>query len=789
MDRLRLDATHAWRSFLARPGATMTMLAVMGLGIGMTATMFALADPFLLRPLPYRDPGQLALVRAEFARGAIDTRPPIPTLEDWRGRTDLFATVGAYGEPVEYRVQAPLGATVIHAVSVSTNLFDVLGIPFHPAGSWTDARGETIHPIAVLDGPLLASLGTRSGDVVGRSFALEGTGNVQVVALLTPAFLFPTPRTTRRPQALTPAVFKETIVSTPGRTAYVTGVARLARGVSPQAAQAALGAITPPGIAVTVRPLAAAMTTQLRALAFGALAAGLLITIACAANVVNLMVARGIHRTREFATREAIGARRRDIVRLLFVEVAALAMTATAGSLFVASFALQLISKVIPGQYSYLGDAAITPRVIMFACVIAIGVVTTGFAAAYVSWRGAQAGSINQTLAAEARKIRWMRFAMVASQCGTAMVLLVGGVFVGRSYLNLWLQDTGFSRESAIVSVLYPRSTPGAVLAGEMAATVDRLRELPGVVSAGATTGPLLDDSAFVGGMRLRIGGRYLLFEPKQVTAAYFDAIGAKPLTGRVLRSDDRNWRGLVVNLAFAKRFWPGLPLESVPGQIVSVSDGRTQAVVVGVVPNVHDRALDRPPSPAMYRLLETPNAFLAHHFVLRLRDRAHRPDAAARQAVASVDPDAVVVDTAWLDERLAETVRERSFATLMLALFAIAGLGVTASGLAGVIAFAVARRTREIAIRRAVGAEGSHIIYLVVREAARAATAGAACGLVAGAWLSRFLTSYLFGVPPADLRTLGGVALLMIVVVLIAAWLPARRALVLSPTEALRVD
>ena len=174
---------------------------------------------------------------------------------------------------------------------------------------------------------------------------------------------------------------------------------------------------------------------------------------------------------------------------------------------------------------------------------------------------------------------------------------------------------------------------------------------------------------------------------------------------------------------------------------------------------------------------------------MLRLRDRGQRPDTAARQAVAAVDPNAVVVDTAWLDERLAETVRERSFATLMLALFATAGLGVTASGLAGAIAFVVARRTREIAIRRAVGAEPSHIVRLVVREAAGAATAGAAGGLIAGAWLSRFLTSYLFDVPPADLRTLAGVALLMIVVVLIAAWVPARRALVLSPIEALRVD
>ena len=304
-----------------------------------------------------------------------------------------------------------------------------------------------------------------------------------------------------------------------------------------------------------------------------------------------------------------------------------------------------------------------------------------------------------------------------------------------------------------------------------MNATVDRLKQLPGVVAAGATTGPLLDDSAVAGGTRLQIGDRSLLSSRSRSRTRPSTRSAPGRVAGRLLRSDDRNWSGIVINVAFARRFWPGLPLQSVPGQIVSVSNGRTQAVVVGIVPNVHDRGLDRRPSPAMYRLLETPSAFLPHHFrLLRLRDRGQRPDTAARQAVAAVDPNAVVVDTAWLDERLAETVRERSFATLMLVLLRRPARR-RASGLAGAIAFVVARRTRGIAIRRAVGAEPS------AHRPSRSPGSRGGGDRRSRGWLDRRRLALTLPdpalcsrVPPADLRTLAGVALLMIVVVLIAA-------------------
>ena len=263
------------------------------------------------------------------ARAEIDFRSPL-----------------AYGESVEYRVQAPRGATIIRAMTVSTNLFDVLGIPFHPAGSWTDGRGETIHSLAILDGPLPDALGAASADLVGRSFALDQTGHVQVVALLAPAFLFPTPRTTRRPQALTPPRFTtRSLDAWPNRTSPAWRDSHPASLPKPRRRARRHHAARRRRDRATARRRDDQPTARM---ALGALAAGLP-SRSRAANVVNLMVARGIYRTREFATREAIGARRSDIVRVL-LEVTALAIAATAGSLVLGSFALQLISKVIPDQ-------------------------------------------------------------------------------------------------------------------------------------------------------------------------------------------------------------------------------------------------------------------------------------------------------------------------------------------------------------------------------------------------------------------------------------------------------
>jgi ABC-type antimicrobial peptide transport system permease subunit len=195
------------------------------------------------------------------------------------------------------------------------------------------------------------------------------------------------------------------------------------------------------------------------------------------------------------------------------------------------------------------------------------------------------------------------------------------------------------------------------------------------------------------------------------------------------------------------------------------------------------------PPEPTLFTVLQAPTSGSRINFVVRATQSIDAVRGPAERAITEVNRDAIVTDVSAIGDRLADSIRDRSFATLVFALFAVAGIGVCASGLIGLVSFVVARRTREIAIRTALGAQGRHVRRLVMRQAVTAALTGGIAGLLAGWWLSRWLETLLYGVDAGDLPTLLAGALVMLVIVGVASWLPARRALRLSPTIALRTE
>ena len=220
-----------------------------------------------------------------------------------------------------------------------------------------------------------------------------------------------------------------------------------------------------------------------------------------------------------------------------------------------------------------------------------------------------------------------------------------------------------------------------------------------------------------------------------------------------------------------------------------SLPRGGSSATIVGVVADTFDRALDVPPEPMLFFVLDAPSSNSRLNFVVRATQSIEAVCGPAERAITETNRDAIVTDVSAIGDRLADSVRDRSFATLVFALFAIAGIGVCASGLIGLVSFVVARRTREIAIRTALGAQGRDVRRLVMRQALTAALAGAIAGLIAGWWLSRWLENLLYGIEAGDMGTLVSGAAVMLVVVGAASWLPARRALRLSPTIALRAE
>jgi putative ABC transport system permease protein len=524
------------------------------------------------------------------------------------------------------------------------------------------------------------------------------------------------------------------------------------------------------------------LTAGLEPLALGAFLAGLLIVLVSAANVSNLLLARGAWRARDFATRGALGASRSDLARLVLVELSMLAALGVACGLLVVQLALWAVHPAIPAEYVALGAPRLTARVVLFAMSVGAGVMLTGVVPAFAAWRLAPATLLAHASATESRGVRALRFAMAAGQSAIAMILVAGATLLGHSFVNLVSQDTGLDGDVIVVAASYPPGYRGDPLRADIDATVLRLNRTPGVSIAAAGTGPMVD--GMNAGTMVRINGEFAPLEPKRVTPGYFDAVGAQLVAGRLLEPGDGGYAGVVINEQAARDFWPdGSPV----GQ--SMMRGNTPVPIVGVVADAFDHALDVKPGRTMFSLLDAPTSGYRVNFLIRTTEPVGAISTQARRAVVEVNRDAIVTDVSTLGSRLADSVRDRTFATLVLGFFAVAGVGVCAAGLVGIVTFVVARRTREIAIRTAIGAEPRHVRRLVTRPALTAALTGIVVGVAAGRWLSAWLESLLYGVEAGDWQTLAVAAVVVLTIVVVASWLPARRALRLSPTVALRTE
>lgn len=421
----------------------------------------------------------------------------------------------------------------------------------------------------------------------------------------------------------------------------------------------------------------------------------------------------------------------------------------------------------------------ITVRVAIFALVLGAGIVALGLIPSMIAWRPAATVLAGYASLADSRRIRAARFILAAAQSAVALVLLSGAVLLGRSYVNLVWQDTGFAPNVRIASVSYPSGHVGAPLQADVTATLERLRRIIGVTDVAAATGPMVD--GLQSGAIVRVAGTQALVSRTYVTPDYFQTVGTRVLAGRPLAEDDRG-RGLVANEAFAKRYLSDGAIDQ------ELTLGNRRMTIVGVVADAFDRALDQPPGPAVFSLLADVPVAWRVNYVVRTASGSVL-DGPIAQAITAVSPDAAIVDASPISARLTDTVRERSFASLVLICFAIAGVGVTVAGLVGIVAFIVARRTREIAIRIALGATPVKIRWLVMREVLLAAATGSLVGTVAGRWLSSLLGHLSYGVEAGDWTSVAAAAALTMTIVAAAAAIPATRAVKLMPSTALRVE
>ena len=806
LEALKRDTLLAVRSLGRAPGFTLAAVLTLAIGIGGTALMLTTADAAFRRDLAFGNASRLVHLWQVSSRNP-QVNIALQLARDWQARARSFDSYALSLGAGTVNVSSGADAERVVAASVNRDFFSTLGVT--PAMGRTFAVDEAVQngPVAaIISDDLWERLYARRADVLQQTIRIEGVP-YPIVGVMPRGFSYP----------LTTDVWgtfeRDAADFGPSRTAHnFEVIARLAPGVSIRSAQQELERLTADlhaghaemrdeGYGVAVSDLRKDLLGNGRtALALLAAAVVCVLLIACA-NVANLLLARAVTRQGQSTLRIALGATSADVLRLFLVESVVLAaLAAVAGGILV-MWAAALTEGLLPA--GLLPAGAVMPDVrvlaacaaIMFVAGVACGL-PSALHCARADLRDALAGA-SRSLAAEPRGMRWLTAIEVALAC----VLLVGAGLLLRSLARLEIVDPGFTAENVLVSPFALGSAPGSVYEDAQQRVrfldqiLDRSRAVPGVANAGITSSApftfspnaLLEED----GAPLGQWGKAPETHYRVVGGDYFQALGVPLKAGRFFDDGDRAGAPLVaiVNEATARILWNGG--QAIGRRIRQVNMDRVEeyAMVVGVVGDIRHRGLVRPVvSEVFFPYRQRPMRTWSTSLVVKSAIAPSSVAQALRLAVREADPSIPPAFTPLAD-RVDLQVRPARFRTRVLAAFAGVALLLASVGLFAVISYSVARRTREIGIRMALGASSAAVQRLVIVHG----MAPAVIGTIAGAWialiLAQSLGSLVFEISPRDPWTFAGVAVLLLGTALVATWLPALRATRIDPTTALRAD
>jgi putative ABC transport system permease protein len=817
MDALRQDLRHAARRLARSPGFTAVALLSLGLGIGGNTIVFSVVNALFLRPLPVARPAEVAAVFTSDHSGGRYGTSSFPDYLDIRERTDAFAGLTAYAfQPLSLAVGGVPEMVVGEAVSA--NYFDVLGVEA--------ARGRALRPeddapgappVVVLGHALWQGRFAGDEGLVGRSLTLSGR-SFTVVGVAPPGF----GGLTRGLQSALwlPASVDESLragqrlASRGARDFQLLG--RLKPGVGLEQAQARLDLVAAqlqkehPDLwtdaAGRGRRLSLLPESRVRlfpqvqgpVLGFvGLLTAivGVVLVIACV-NVANLLLTRHAARRQEVAIRLSLGASRGRLVRHFLTETLVVGALGGACGVLLALWATDLLTAFRPPlPFPVQLDVAVDGRVLGFAAALSLLMgAAVGLLPALQASRPDLVPELKGLGAATRTGPARLRSTFVVAQVALSLSLLVAAGLLLRSLRNAAALDPGFSARQGLL-VSFDVSLSGLSEAQGRSfyqRLADRVGSMPAVQAVSWTTSPPLAldwmrRAVWVEGEAGGAGG------DREVACSivgprFFETMGIGLSRGRAFGEADgpRGPGVVVVNEAFAQRYWPGAdPI----GQRLSVTgaDG-TYLEVIGVARDGKYWTLGEERRTFFY-LPFAQNYQPSATLVVRTAGDPQGVAAPIRTAVRDVDPTVPVFGMRTMAEHVGVSLLPARVAGTVLALFGALGVALACLGVYGVMAYSVARRTREIGIRMALGARRGQVLALVLREGARLVGVGMVIGLALATAGARLLTSVLYGVAPTDLLTLSGVALLFGAVALLACYLPARRATRVDPLAALRQD
>lgn len=822
-DTLAQDARFALRSFARTPAFTAIAVITLAIGIGANTAIFSAVDTLLLTPLPFRAPDRLMNVSltvpaTSVSRADDEVVWSYPKVEAFRESQDAFSDLTSW-----FGVQSTLrigdDALRITGEFIDAHYFATLGVSpalgraLLPTENRVDGP-----PVVVISDELWRTAFNADPSVIGRHIGVD-LAVVTIIGVAPPRFAGVSGQARFWvPFLSAPSVWDGGFFADPYQHSFHV-IGRLADGVTPEQAAAVSHALGPridelyperdPRVprrwGIAARTLDATRVNesdrQTLFLLFGAV--GIVLLVACA-NVASLLLVRAAGRRREIAVRLAIGASRARLVRQLLVETVLLTLAGGVASIVVAAFGVKVISAARPALWSSqsasgVGTVFVEPIHISLAALTFTGAIAiaTGVLFGLFPAIGSTRPDLVPSLKTEtgtamrtAGSLRVsMRSALTAVEIALAVVLLAGSGVLVRTLVHLTAVEPGFE-PSGVLTMRVNRAAEWSrdSIARFYDVAVDRLREVPGVThvaiadctpQSGGCAGQEIEilDGA-VTGQRAGAGLHW-------ITADWEDVLRVPLLRGRSIESSDRMGtpRVAVVSQGAAREFWPG---DDALGKRL-ILNGSDTVHVVGLVGDVRYFGIHEPPVPDVYvSYYQFPLSF---RMMLHLRMNGDPTVVAesARRALREVAPGFPMYDVATLEARIGTALGQPRFMAQLLSLFALLAIVLATIGMYGVISHAVAQRTREMGVRIALGATRRNVIRLVLRQGLVLATIGGALGLAGAFAAMRLIRAWLYGVEPADPVTLVAIVVVLTVAVVVACWIPARRAASIPAAQALR--
>jgi len=820
MDTLWQEIRYAVRTLAKSPGFTVVALATLALAIGANTALFSVVNGVLLNPLPYPHPEELVRLhesKVNFATGSISYL----NFRDWQRDNRTFAAMAisrgssailtGIGEPEQVRIQF-----------VTSDFFSILGVKASLGRLFVPGEDEIGRaPIALVsEGFWKRKLGG-TPDVLGKALTLDG-GSDTIVGVIPANFDLSVGSFRPADVYLPLGQWGNPLLNVRAAGLGLHGIGRLKPGVSPAQAQADMDAVTrhlaevypdaDKGVGAAISPLRQEMLGKIQPFLLVLLAAvGFVLLIACV-NVANLTLARSTGRAHEFAVRAALGASRRRVVRQLLVESTLLGLAGGGLGLLLASWGTQATLGLLPIAIPRAGEVYMDGRVLLFTLLISL--LAGGFFGLYPALQLSRA-EVQDSLQSGGRGSSGVRHrahgAFVVAEMAMALVLLCGAGLMIRTLERLWNVNPGFDPNGVMTfGASLPPSMQKASADAVRAAFREfdaRLAAVPGVNAISLSWGavPLSGDDErlfWIEGQPKPVSPNDMNWALSYVVESdYLKVMRIPLLRGRFFtpKDDEHAHAVVVVDDVFARKFFGA---EDAIGKSIlfdDISGGTGPAEIVGVVGHVKQWGLDTDDTQKLRAQMYTPYMQLTDKAMMlspagtSVLVRSELPPQALfdslRQASGRLSNQHVIYGQQTMEEIISDTLATRRFTMALLVAFALVALALASIGIYGVISFLVGQRTREFAIRLALGAQQSDVLRSVLGQGVRLALLGAATGLLAAFGLTRLLTqsSMLFGVSATDPATFAAVAVLLTLVALVACCLPAIRATRVDPLVALR--